>query len=113
MKVKSWQGKAEVLEIIDADTIKVFVDLGFNVFTRLKVRVAGCDAPEINTVPGLAAKNFTQQLLQPGAIITLNSKRLDLYGRAEAIVTLADGRDLSTLLIAAHHAVPATDRGAL
>jgi endonuclease YncB( thermonuclease family) len=113
MKVKSWQGKAEVLEIVDGDTIKVFVDLGFNIFTRLKVRVAGCDAPEINTAAGLAARNFTAQLLQPGAVVTLNSKRLDLYGRAEAIVTLPDGRDLSDLLIAAHHAVPATDRGNL
>jgi endonuclease YncB( thermonuclease family) len=112
-KKKSWQGKAEVLMVIDGDTFKVFVDLGFQIFTRLNVRVHGINCPELSEKWGISARDFTAMLLKPGEIVTLDSKRLDLHGRAEAIVTLPDGRDLSKVLLEAGHAVPANDRGNL
>jgi endonuclease YncB( thermonuclease family) len=113
MKTKSWQGKAEVLEVHDGDTFKVFVDLGFSIYARIPVRVHGINAPELLTTGGIAAKVYLQQLLQPGALVTLNSRRIDLHGRAEADVQLGDGRDLAALMLASGHAVPADDRGNL
>lgn len=38
---------AEVLEVIDGDTIDVRVDLGFNVFNKLRVRLLGIDTAEV------------------------------------------------------------------
>jgi endonuclease YncB( thermonuclease family) len=112
-KKKSWQGAAVVVEILDGDTIKCQVDLGFKVSLLTNVRVHGCNSPELPTPAGVLALNFTRGLIAPGDVLTLDSKRLDLYGRAEAVVTLADGSDLSSRLMTAGHAVPANDRGNL
>jgi endonuclease YncB( thermonuclease family) len=112
-KKKSWQGAAVVVEVIDGDTIKCQVDLGFKISLLTNVRVAGCNSPELPTPAGVLALNFTRSLVQPGAVLTLDSKRLDLYGRAEAVVTLADGSDLAARLLGSGHASPANDRGNL
>jgi endonuclease YncB( thermonuclease family) len=110
-KRKSWQGRAEIIEVIDGDTIRVFVDLGFSIYARLSVRIHGVNSPEMNTPGGLAAKVFTEQLLKDNKLVTLDSKRVDLHGRAEAVVMLDDGRNIGTELVRANHAVPANDRG--
>jgi endonuclease YncB( thermonuclease family) len=110
-KKRSWQGAAVVVEIIDGDTIKCDIDLGFKVSMRANVRVLGCNSEELPTPAGVLALNFTRSLVQVGDVLTLDSKRLDLYGRAEAVVTLTDGSDLATRLMAAGHAQPANDRG--
>ncbi len=112
-KKRSWQGAAVVVEIIDGDTIKCQVDLGFKISLLTNVRVHGCNSPELPTPLGVLALDFTRALIAPGDVLTLDSKRLDLYGRAEATVTLADGSDLASRLIGSGHAQPANDRGNL
>jgi endonuclease YncB( thermonuclease family) len=112
-KKKSWQGHALVVEVLDGDTIKCQIDLGFKISLLTNVRVHGCNSPELPTPLGVLALNFTRGLITPGDILTLDSKRLDLYGRAEAVVTLPDGSDLGTRLLGSGHAVPADDRGNL
>ncbi len=111
VKTKSWQGRAEVLEVHDGDTFKALIDLGFNITVRTNVRVAGANAAELPTQPGLQALVFLKSLLQPGSIVTLDSKRLDKYGRCEAIVLLPDGRDLTHLLLSSGLAAPADSNG--
>jgi endonuclease YncB( thermonuclease family) len=110
-RLKSWQGKAEVLEVIDGDTFKVFVDLGFNIYARLNVRIADINAPELPSAQGFSASAFLKTLLPVGAVVTLDSKRLDLHGRAEAVVSLEDGRNVAQLMLDAMQAVRANDRG--
>ncbi len=110
-KKKSWQGRALVLDIIDGDTLKCEIDLGFKISLTTNVRVLGCNCPELPTPEGVRALNFTRTLLTIGDIVTVDSKRLDLYGRAEAVITLADASDLGARLIGSGHAVRATDRG--
>jgi endonuclease YncB( thermonuclease family) len=112
-KKRSWQGAAIVVEVLDGDTIKCQVDLGFKVSLLTNVRIHGCNSPELPTPAGVLALDFTRGLIAPGDVLTLDSKRLDLYGRAEAMVTLTDGSDLATRLMAAGHAVAANDRGNL
>ncbi len=112
-KRKSWQGAAVVVEIIDGDTLKCQVDLGFKISLLTNVRIHGCNSPELPTPLGVLALNFTRSLVHVGDILTLDSKRLDLYGRAEAVVTLGDGSDLGARLIGSGHASPADDRGNL
>jgi endonuclease YncB( thermonuclease family) len=112
-KLKSWQGAATVQELIDGDTFKADIDLGFKIRITTNVRVFGCNAPELPTPAGLKALAFIKTVLRPGEIVTLSSKRLDKFGRAEATVTLADGRDLTNLMLTSGNAIPADSTGNL
>jgi endonuclease YncB( thermonuclease family) len=112
-KVKSWQGAATVEEIHDGDTFKAQIDLGFRIYLKCNVRLAGVGAPELSTPQGAPARDALVRLLPPGTIVTLESRRLDKYGRAEARVLAADGTDINAAMIAEGFAVAADDRGAL
>lgn len=110
-KKKSWSGAAEIIEVTDGDTFEALIDLGFGVMKRTKVRVAGVQAPEMDTSAGLTSKYYLEKLLPRGSVVTLLSRRLDKYGRAEAVVVLDDQRDLAQLLITSHMAQPADGSG--
>lgn len=47
--------KASVLGVHDGDTVKLLVDLGFNICTEIDVRIANYSAPELNEPGGLEA----------------------------------------------------------
>lgn len=46
---------ADVLRVIDGDTLEVRVDLGFRVYVVERIRLRGVDAPERNTSAGRVA----------------------------------------------------------
>lgn len=50
--------RAYVTQVIDGDTFKAVIDLGFNIVTEQKLRLRGLDAPEIESADGRAAKEF-------------------------------------------------------
>jgi endonuclease YncB( thermonuclease family) len=102
-----------VVALLDGDTFKAYVDLGFGIYFRANVRLLGVNSPELPTLEGIAAAAMLGRFLHIGDVVTITSKRLDLHGRAEALVTLADGRDVGALMLAAGAAVPANDRGNL
>ncbi|MBI4710910.1 MAG: hypothetical protein HY767_00365 [Candidatus Omnitrophica bacterium] len=56
--------KATVEKIVDGDTLRVILDLGFNVRTRQYTRLKGIDCPEMDTKEGVAAKKFVETLLK-------------------------------------------------
>lgn len=115
--------EAEMLRVIDGDTIEVraFIWPGHSVQTR--VRLADVDAPEIRRVDcdaereaGHAARVFVEDLLMPGGApggrvhisnITLGS----FAGRVIAAITLPDERDLGAVLLEAGLATPYSARG--
>ncbi|MFN3835036.1 MAG: thermonuclease family protein [Glycocaulis sp.] len=112
--------EAEVLRVIDGDTIEVraFIWPGHSVETR--VRLADVDAPKIRRVrceeereAGFAAKAFVEGLLAgEDARVSLRAIRPDAFGgRVVAHMDLADGRDLGALLLAEGHATPFSARG--
>ena len=47
--------RANVVRVIDADTLEVIIDLGIRVFMRLPLRLAHVDAPEHGTDAGKMA----------------------------------------------------------
>jgi len=72
---------AQVLEVIDGDTLQLEIDLGFDVFRKIRVRLAGVDTPEISTSKGRAARDFlSAQLMQVGTC-AVQTVRVDLHGR--------------------------------
>lgn len=115
--------EAEVLRVIDGDTIEVraFIWPGHSVETR--VRLADVDAPEIRRVAceaereaGHAAKAFVEELLTPAgqsaARVRIRDVRLGSFaGRVVATMELADGRDLGSVLLERGTATPYSARG--
>ena len=104
---------ARVVRVIDGDTLEVEVRIWFGQDVTINVRVLGVDTPEMKgKCPAeiAAAKNagiFTLKVAPPGGLVQLHDVKLDKFaGRVDAIVELADRRDLAATLIAAGHARP-------
>jgi len=66
--------------VVDGDTLYLLLDLGFNIFYKVEVRLDGLDTPEKNTVEGKIVKKKIEAWLT-GKTLTLVSKELDKYGR--------------------------------
>ena len=101
----TWTVPATVLDVHDADTLKINADLGWHITLTTSIRLDGVDAPELATDAGKVAQQFVAGLLAVGTVVTVVSHSLDKYGRILGTVSLPDGRDLSAVLIAAGHGV--------
>jgi len=75
--------KAEVIKVIDGDTLTALIELGFGLAIEQKLRLRGIDCPEIDTEEGLKAKRHVQsQLNQCGFIVVKTHKdTTDKYDR--------------------------------
>lgn len=79
--------EAEVIRIIDGDTIEVIIDLGFKVFWKTKIRLAGIDAPEIDTVDGIVAYDALRFMIASSKIKIVTQKdKQEKFGRYLATV---------------------------
>ena len=106
--------KAEVLRVIDGDTIKLKIDLGFRTFIEANCRIYGVNAPELHSKNGAEkfkaneAKEWVEQELIEGDRVTIDCKQLDKYGRPLVILWYTRGFDIVSLgdrLIKKGHAV--------
>lgn len=77
--------KAKVLRIVDADTMDVLIDLGFNISYKARLRLSNIDAPELKTKEGKEAKAFVEQELADGEV-TVTTYKTEKYGRYLALV---------------------------
>jgi len=92
-----YEYQANVIEVLDGDTITVTIDLGFKLTYSTPVRFFGINAPEVHSTnakeksDGLKAKAKLTELLA-GKIVTLRTvKPNDKYGRYLADVYLSGG----------------------
>jgi hypothetical protein len=59
--------QAKIVEVVDGDTFDLMIDLGFNNFTKQRMRLYGIDAPEMRTQAGKdLAWNLSMQY--PGSL---------------------------------------------
>ena len=64
-----YEYNAQVLRVVDGDTVDVLIDCGFSTFRKERVRLYGINAPESRTrdkeekKKGLAAKERLDQLI--------------------------------------------------
>lgn len=84
---------ARVTRVIDGDTFVMTVDLGFKIFTEIKVRLFGVDAPEnrgSNREVGLKVteevKRKLEQELQGDDNVKLQTLGKDRWGRWVGII---------------------------
>jgi micrococcal nuclease len=92
---------AAVHGIHDGDTMTLSLDLGFNTFRRVTVRLAGLDTPEVTGVSkpaGVAVLNWVSIAVRASKSITLESQEVDKYGRSLGVLYL-DGVALNKRLI--------------
>lgn len=98
---------AEVVEVVDGDTLDVRVTIWLGQDLRTRVRVDGVDTPELRgrcpreTEMAQEAKRFVARFLAEGAVL-LHDIQNDKYGgRVRARVIRPGGDDLAQALIRA------------
>lgn len=107
-----YQYKCIVLNVIDGDTIKVDIDVGFNIWVRnLSVRLIGLDTPAlrandpVDKAYGQLCKGAVQKMLPIGSTQIIKTTIEDKYGRILGDF-LFEGDTLCTTLLREGYAVP-------
>lgn len=77
--------RAWVVNVLDGDTLKVVVDLGFGVRSVQTLRLRGLDCPELVSKEGKEAKAFVEKMLQMPGLGTRDSGK-ETDGKAGAAV---------------------------
>jgi micrococcal nuclease len=76
---------ANLIKVIDGDTVSLNADLGFYIKAHITVRLAGLNVPAIDTPAGKKAADFVTARLFRSQII-VESKRKDKFGRYLAYI---------------------------
>ncbi|HEX8495484.1 MAG TPA: hypothetical protein VF658_21915 [Pyrinomonadaceae bacterium] len=102
---------ARLISIVDANTLKLDVDLGFHTWLRDTFRLARVHAPQLMTLDGARAKAFVVERLNEATAIRIQSSRSEKYGRwlcelnFQTTASQSQWMNLSDLLLEAGHAV--------
>ena len=90
-----WEYKGKVVRVVDGDTFDIVVDLGFNIYHQIRVRLRGVDTPEVYgadaSVEGRASSELVKRLIEgKDVIITTYKSIATSYNRYEADVQYID-----------------------
>lgn len=108
MAWQEYRYQAQVVRIIDGDTVEVCVDLGFKLRYYVHVRLAHVNAPELSTMAGRDARTELIEHLGPLPVdvkIQTYKSGTDRYGRWLADIFYG-GESLSAWLLASDLATP-------
>ena len=100
---------AKLDRVVDGDTIDALVDLGFDTWKKVRIRMMGMNAPESRTRDleekklGLAAKDRLIEMLGDGEF-TLQSHGVGKYGRCLGEIFRESDVSLNKQLINEGHA---------
>ena len=96
--------KANVIKVVDGDTIDLEIELGFNILIRERVRLYGIDAPETRTkdkkekAKGLKTKRYVENAIGGEEIEIETKKDKGKFGRYLATIHYDRGDGISTNL---------------
>jgi micrococcal nuclease len=94
-----YEYRAQLIRVVDGDTVWLDVDLGFDVRRKDSFRLYGINTPEMNTAEGVTAKARLEELLKPGGItVTTEKDRREKYGRYLATLWVS-GANINRLLV--------------
>jgi len=111
-----YEYKITLDRVVDGDTIDAYIDLGFDITTKKRIRFAGINTPECRTRDmeekqrGIAAKIRLTEILENATVIHLDSHGVGKFGRvlgqlhvdSEHSISMID---VNQLLIDEGHAV--------
>jgi micrococcal nuclease len=103
-----YEYKATVVRIIDGDTVRLNVDVGFFLHFQENFRLLGIDTPELRgpTRPqGLQAKEYLESILPLGAQCQIETYKTGKYGRWLTRISYQD-TDINAEMVATGHAKP-------
>ena len=114
-----YEYRAELIKVVDGDTVDVDIDLGFGVWLKNeRVRIMGIDTPESRTSDkveklfGLAAKNRVKKMLEKNVVLKTFAAKdgEDMKGKFGRILgdfyIESEGKLLTEVMIEEGHAVP-------
>ncbi|MFT6386550.1 MAG: endonuclease YncB(thermonuclease family) [Rickettsiales bacterium] len=73
--------KAQIIDVIDGDTLLLNVDLGFEVIKKQRVRLAQIDAPEMKSEAGEESFKYLRDLAAKLKFVVIRTNKIDIYGR--------------------------------
>ncbi len=83
-----YEYKCKLTKVVDGDTVDAMIDLGFNVWIKRRIRLAGINCPEVRTrnktekAKGMAAKYKLEEILgESSGDFYLISHGVGKYGR--------------------------------
>ena len=103
-----YEYRAEVIRVVDGDTVDVEVDLGFRIGQQMRLRLVGINAPELHTLDGPPARDHLAGLvgiLPVRLTIRTVKDRTEKYGRYLASLIRDDGIDVNASMMADGFAV--------
>lgn len=95
-----YEYRAQLVKIVDGDTVKLDVDLGFRIWRHAEnYRLARINTPERGQPGGSEATAALSALLAPFPSFTVVSFKDDKYGRYLIEIVLPDGTNVSDWLL--------------
>lgn len=107
--------RTTIIRWIDGDTVKVLIDVGFDITVKQTVRLKGINTPELKSSDATirkaagAAREAAMKLAPEGSTVRVQSEKgfaHEKYGRYLAIIHTAAGVNLTDELIRTGHGVP-------
>ena len=98
---------AKLDRVVDGDTVDALVDLGFNTWKKVRIRMHGMNAPESRTrnleekAKGIAAKVRLEELLEEDKFV-LESHGVGKFGRCLGTLHVDDVNVNKTLVKEGH-----------
>lgn len=82
---------ARLDRVVDGDTLKLVIDVGFGIRIVEKVRLKGIDTPELSTNAGKKVKFAVQELLAKSPMLVVKTYGYGKYARVMADVFFLEG----------------------
>lgn len=79
-----YEYRAQVIRVVDGDTIDFEIDVGFHISLRMRVRLRGVDTPEVrgpSRPQGLESAAFVREQLPEGRWVLLQTYKIGKFGR--------------------------------
>jgi endonuclease YncB( thermonuclease family) len=92
--------KAYLEKVVDGDTLRVVLDLGFKTYHKEILRLAGINAPEKGTTSGTKSTNILKEILSKAEFLIIKTNKIDIYGRYIADVFFSNEKEIDAQKVA-------------
>ena len=89
----------KLVKVVDGDTVKLIIDLGFKIKVAVSLRLVGIDTPEKRSSSGLEQKAaykaelYLEKMIKNKDLI-VSTKKNDMYGRYVGTLYVKDGNEV-------------------